>query len=56
MEFHKLAKLLAVYDQSDPREARAIIAAGSNFEVTSPKLFWPETLVYLLPGAELNQM
>ena len=22
----------------------------------SPKLFWPETLVYLLPDAELNQM
>ena len=30
--------------------------AGSDFEWTSPKLFWPETLVYLLPGAELNQM
>ena len=27
-----------------------------GFEGTSPKLFWPETLVYLLPGAELNQM
>ena len=33
-----------------------IIVAGSGFEGTSPKLFWPETLVYLLPGAELNQM
>ena len=33
-----------------------IIVAGSDFEETSPKLFWPETLVYLLPGAELNQM
>ena len=22
----------------------------------SPKLFWPQTLVYLLPGLELNQM
>ena len=33
-----------------------IIVAGSDFEGTSPKLFWPETLVYLLPGAELNQM
>ena len=30
--------------------------AGSDFEVTSPKLFWPETLIYSLPGAELNQM
>ena len=30
--------------------------AGSDFEGTSPKLFWPETLVYLLPGAELKQM
>ena len=30
--------------------------AGSDFDGTSPKLFWPETLVYLLPGAELNQM
>ena len=30
--------------------------AGSDFEGTSPKSFWPETLVYLLPGAELNQM
>ena len=33
-----------------------IIVAGSDFEGTSPKLFRPETLVYLLPGAELNQM
>ena len=30
--------------------------AASDFEETSPKLFWPETLVYLLPGAELNQV
>ena len=30
--------------------------AGSDFQGTSPKLFWSETLVYLLPGAELNQM
>ena len=29
---------------------------GSDFEGTSPKLFWPETPVYSLPGAELNQM
>ena len=29
---------------------------GFGFEGTSPKLFWPETLVYLLPVAELNQM
>ena len=33
-----------------------IIVAGSDFKGTSPKLFWPETLVYLLPGAELNQV
>ena len=33
-----------------------IIVAGSDFEGTSQKLFWPETLVYLLPGAELNQV
>ena len=30
--------------------------AGSDIEGTSPKLFWPETLVYLLPEAELNKM
>ena len=35
---------------------RVIIVMGSDFEGTSPKLFWPETLVYSLPGAELNQM
>ena len=39
----QLAKTLAVYDRAD-------------FEGTSPKLFWPETLIYSLPGAELNQM
>ena len=52
----QLAKTLAVYDRSDPGAARVINVAGSDFEGTSPKLFWPETLVYLLPGAELNQM
>ena len=52
----QLAKTLAVYDRSDPGAARAIIVAGSDFAETSPNLFWPETLVYLLPGAELNQM
>ena len=52
----QLAKTLAVYDRSDPVAARSIIVAGSDFEGTSPKLFWPETLLYLLPGAELNQM
>ena len=52
----QLAKTLAVYDQSDPGAARAIIVTGSDFEGTSLKLFWPETLVYLLHGAELNQM
>ena len=30
--------------------------AGLDFEGTSPKLFWSETLVYSLPGAELNQL
>ena len=49
----QLAKTLAVYDRSDPG---AIIVAGSHFEGKSPKLFWPENLVYLLSGAELNQM
>ena len=52
----QLAKTLDVYDRSDPGAARAIIVAGSDFEVTSPKLFWPEDIVYLMPGAELNQM
>ena len=33
-----------------------MILPGSAFARTSPKLFWHETLVYLLPGAELNQM
>ena len=51
-----LAKRLAVYDRSDPGAARAIIVAGSDFEGTSRKLFLPETLVYLVPRAELNQM
>ena len=55
-ESSQLAKTLAVYDRSDPGAARVIIVAGSDFERTSPKLFWPETLVYLLPCAELNQM
>ena len=52
----QLAKTLAVYDRADPAAARVIIVAGSDIEVTSPKLFWPETLVYSLPDAELNQM
>ena len=51
----QFAKTLAVYDRADPAAARVIIVAGSDFEGTSPKLFWPETLVYSLPGAELNQ-
>ena len=50
------AKTLAVYDRADPAAARVIIVAGSDFEGTSPKLLWPETLIYSLPGAELNQM
>ena len=52
----QVAKILAVYDRSDPGAARVIFAAGLDFEGTSPKLFSPEALVYLLPGAELNQM
>ena len=52
----QLAKTLAVYDRADPAAASVIIVTGSDFEGTSPKLFWPETLVYSLPGAELNQM
>ena len=52
----QLAKTLAVYDRADPSAARVIIVAGSDFERTSPKLFWPENLIYSLPGAELNQM
>ena len=52
----QLAKTLAVYDRADPAAARVIIVAGSDFEGTSPKLFWPETFIYSLPGAELNQM
>ena len=43
----QLAKTLAVYERSDPGAARVICW---------PKLFWLETLVYLLPGVELNQM
>ena len=52
----QLAKTLAVYDRADPAAVRVVIVAGSDFEGTSPKLFWPETLIYSLPGAELNHM
>ena len=52
----QLAKSLAVYDRADPAAAKVVIVAGSDFEGTSPKLFWPETLIYSLPGAELNQI
>ena len=52
----RLAKMLASYDRSDPGTARAIIVEGLDFDGTSTKLFWPEILVYLLPGAELNLM
>ena len=52
----QLARTLAVYDRADPAAARVIIVTGSDFEETSLKLFWPETLVHSLPGAELNQM
>ena len=43
--YSQLTKTLAVYDQSDPGAARVIIVAGSDFEGTSLKLFWPKTLV-----------
>ena len=52
----RYGKPLAVYDRADPAAARVVIVAGSDFEGTSPKLFWPETLIYSLPGVELNQM
>ena len=52
----QLAKALAVYDRADPAAARVIIVTGSDFDGTSRKLFWPETLVFSLPSAELNQM
>ena len=52
----QLAKTLAVYDRADPAASRLILVTASDFEGASPKLFWPETLVYSLPGAELNQM
>ena len=52
----QLAKTLAVYDRADPAAARVIIVAGSDFEGTSPRFYWPETLVYSLPGVELNQI
>ena len=51
----QLAKTLAVYDRADPAAARVIIVARSDFEGTSPKLFWPEILIYSLPGPELNR-
>ena len=47
---------MTVYDRADPAAARVVIVAGSDFEGTSPKLFWPATLVYSLPGSELSQM
>ena len=34
----QLAKTLAVYDRADPAAARVIIATGSDFEGTSPKV------------------
>ena len=48
----QLAKTLAVYDRPNP----VIKVAGSDFNGTSPKIFWQEVLMYLLPGAEINQM
>ena len=55
-ETSQIAKTLAVYNFSDHGAAKMIIVAGSDFDGTSAKLFWPKTLVYLLPRAELNQM
>ena len=52
----QLANALAAYDRLDPGTARVMIVAGSDFVGKSPKLFRPETLVYLLPGAELIQI
>ena len=52
----QLANALAAYDRLDPGTARVMIVAGSDFVGKSPKLFWPETLVYLLPGAKLIQI
>ena len=40
-ETSQLAMTLAVYDCSDPGAARVIIVAGSDFDETSPKIFWP---------------
>ena len=40
----------------DRTQEKLLIVADSDFAGTSPKLFWPEALVYLLPGAEPNQM
>ena len=39
-----------------PWSSESNLVAGLDFEGTSPKLFWSENLVYLLPGAEMNQM
>ena len=52
----QMAGTFAVYDRSDPGAAKVIIVASSDFEGTSTKIFWPEALVYLLPGLEINQM
>ena len=52
----ELAKALASYDLSDPGAAKVLIVAGLDFMGTSEKLFRPETLVFMLPGAELIQM
>ena len=41
----QLAKTLAVYDRADLAAARVVIVAVSDFEGTSPKLFWRETLI-----------
>ena len=51
-----MAKALAVFDRSDPGAARVIIIAVSESAGNSEKSFWPETLIYILPGAKLNQM
>ena len=50
----KIAKAIAAYDRADPGAARIIIKLGLRDDHS--KMFWPETLLNVLPGAELNQM
>ena len=43
----QLAKTLAVYDRADPAAARVVIVVGSDFEGTSPKLFWRNSDIFI---------